>query len=100
MKALQVFIFDGGRTGYVLLEDGTMLTFYNYTLKTVKQSSQLDISFRQTVDPKLKSLAKSKLFDYLKTGARGEQTYELTGKTGLPQEETASIVEETEIDNA
>lgn len=101
MKAVKVFVFDGGRSGYIeLAEDGKLLPFYCYSEGNVAQS-KLDISFKRGADAttNMKGIARQAIHAYRENKEKGEVLFAVEtqgNKTLLKKEVLATYkVEET-----
>lgn len=73
MKAAKIFVFDGGRSGYIQLdEEGKLLPFYCYSGDNVAQT-KLDISFKRGADAttNMKGLARQAIHTYHENKEKG-----------------------------
>lgn len=100
MKAVKVFVFAGGRSGYIeLAEEGKLLPFYCYSEGNVAQT-KLDISFKRGDDAttNMKGIARQAIHTYRENKDKNDVTYtvETQGNKTLLKKEILVVQADTD----
>lgn len=102
MKATKVFVFDGGRSGYIQLEgeEGKLLPFYCYSGDNVAQT-KLDISFKKGSEAttNMKGIARQAIFTYRENNEKSDLdlTVETQGNKNTLKKVVPQVPEEIPV---